>query len=255
MAVTQYQIFCRYFNGDLNRPVTNETPCEWVSKSEDLAIKLYCNDSAHQAMYRDLDEHLRGIAADGTIRRRKDFNVEENECYEMFQRRNELAILAKKKLIAYEIAEIEPMDHLYSDSQGYLKKAKLQRDLDHWETIANETDIANPKYDMIFMYNGLAQIKGPVCRGQNKEEDYGQYDGKNVTNTYCLNPYSNDKHQQPYIYYDNMKRVNFDIWFEHSIHASLASAMKKANELVNIIGKRNIKIGKVVPLDKFIEIV
>ncbi len=258
MSVTQYQIFCRYFNGDLNRSVTNETPCEWVSKSEDAALKLYCNNTANQAMFKDLDEHLRGVAADGVIRRRKDFSLEENECYKMFERRKELEVLKKKGLLAYEIVQIEPMDHMYStsaDSQHRMKKAKLQRDLAHWETISKETDIANPKYDMIFMYNGLAQTKGPICNGNTMIEDYGQFDGQTTSNIYCLNPIQKDPHQQPYIYYDNMKRVSLDIWFEHSVHASLTSAMNKVRELINIVGKRNIKVGKVVPLDKYVQIV
>lgn len=84
----------------------------------------------------------------------------------------------------------------------------------------------NPKFNMFFMY---------------KSRDF-MYSDKN-TNTF------------PYVLKDRMEKVPLSPWFIHSTHASLNSAMTKARTLANIIGHSNIKIGKVVPLDQYIEIV
>lgn len=84
----------------------------------------------------------------------------------------------------------------------------------------------NPKFNMFFMYKSREFI----------------YSNKN-TNDF------------PYVLKDRMERVPLSPWFIHSTHASLSSAMTKARVLANIIGHSNIKIGKVVPLDQYIEIV
>ena len=34
MAATQYQIFCRYLNENVNRALTNQTVVEWISAEE-----------------------------------------------------------------------------------------------------------------------------------------------------------------------------------------------------------------------------
>ena len=59
----------------------------------------------------------------------------------------------------------------------------------------------------------------------------------------------------PYALIDRMERVPLSPWFEHSTHASLNSAMTKARALANNIGHENIKIGKIVQLDQYIDIV
>lgn len=84
----------------------------------------------------------------------------------------------------------------------------------------------NPKFNMFFMY---------------KSRDF-MYSDKN-TNAF------------PYVLKDRMEKVPLSPWFIHSTHASLNSAMTKARALANIIGHSNIKIGKVIPLDQYIEIV
>lgn len=84
----------------------------------------------------------------------------------------------------------------------------------------------NPKFNMFFIY---------------KSRDFMHSD-KN-TNAF------------PYVLKDRMEKVPLSPWFIHSTHASLNSAMTKARALANIIGHSNIKIGKVVPLDQYIEIV
>lgn len=85
---------------------------------------------------------------------------------------------------------------------------------------------SNPKFNMFFMY---------------KARDF-MYSNKN-TNEF------------PYVLMDRMERVPLSPWFVHSTHASLKSAMTKARVLANLVGHSNIKIGKVVPLEQYIEIV
>lgn len=84
----------------------------------------------------------------------------------------------------------------------------------------------NPKFNMFFMY---------------KSRDF-MYSDKN-TNAF------------PYVLMDRMERVPLSPWFVHSTHASLSSAITKTRALANLIGYENIKIGKIVPLDQYIEIV
>ena len=59
----------------------------------------------------------------------------------------------------------------------------------------------------------------------------------------------------PTLLYERMKRIKENPWFLYSTHASLTSAMEKAQNLVDLIGKNNVMIGKVVPLDQYIDIV
>jgi hypothetical protein len=89
---------------------------------------------------------------------------------------------------------------------------------------------------MVFVYDGLAY-------------------GESRTGRADYNPSNSDEKQIPYVYYDRMKRIQVDPWFLFSTHSSLNSAMIKAKELVNILGKENVKIGKVVPLEQYVEIV
>lgn len=228
MAATKYELFCRYFNGDVNKCVTNQTEVQWVGRANMIDLTEFYN--ANKAQYQKLQQDL---TRPTNARRRKDFSVAEEHVYAQCSLYEQYMTLNRKQLLAQEVCEIEPADHLYNDTYGYLRKAKMARDLAKWDTIVAETNVNNPKYDMIFMYDGLFKFEGPQC----------------------INQPPQDNHQNPYIYADRMKRINFDIWFLHSVHSSLASAMTKANELINIVGKNSIKLGKVVPLDKYIEIV
>ena len=85
---------------------------------------------------------------------------------------------------------------------------------------------SNPKFNMFFMY---------------KARDF-KYSSTS-TSSY------------PYVLMDRMERVPLSPWFVHSTHASLSSAITKTRALANLIGHENIKIGKIVPLDQYIEIV
>ena len=43
MAATQYQIFCKYFNENVNKIVSNESPKEWISAEEWYQCKVAYN--------------------------------------------------------------------------------------------------------------------------------------------------------------------------------------------------------------------
>lgn len=85
---------------------------------------------------------------------------------------------------------------------------------------------SNPKFNMFFMYNS---------------RDF-MYSNKGTDDF-------------PYVLVDRMEKVPLSPWFIHSTHASLNSAMTKARALSNLVGHENIKIGKIVPLEQYIEIV
>lgn len=83
----------------------------------------------------------------------------------------------------------------------------------------------NEKYNMLFIYAG--------------QEIY--YEGSSGS--------------IPYVVIDRFQRIFASPWFVHSTHASLNSAMTKAEALVKKIGHDNIKIGKIVDLEQYIDIV
>ena len=88
--------------------------------------------------------------------------------------------------------------------------------------------VNNPKYDMVFMWDGLGYVTNE------------SYDADNATAT---------------LYYDKMKRIRFLPWFFHSTYHSLQAAMNRASQLVNVYGKEHIMIGKEVDLTQYIDIV
>jgi hypothetical protein len=94
--------------------------------------------------------------------------------------------------------------------------------------IVKNATISNPKYDMIFIWDGM-----------------GTY---NSTHTGA-----DDKTVQ--LYFDKTKRVSFKPWFFHSTYHSLRAAIAKAEQLVDLFGKDHIMIGKEVSLDQYIDIV
>lgn len=102
------------------------------------------------------------------------------------------------------------------------------------EYVLTSTDIGNPKYDMLFVYDGLGYY------------NYKEQKGAVGTNLEL---------EQTQLYFDKMKRVQLKPWFFHSTYHSLKAAMTKAETLVNLFGKNNILIGKEVDLSQYIDIV
>lgn len=229
MAVTQYQIFCRYLNEAVNRPLTNNQDIGWIG-AEELS-KLEESHRENQAEYNNIKNRI----LSGEIKENQ-LSLQELVIYENGKKYESIMDRVEKNQIVLEHCILEPSDSLYDDTNFSKKKAQMQRDLDLYEYVIEENAATNPKFDMVFVYDGVAY-------------------GESRTGKSDYNPAPDDDKQIPYVYYDRMKRIQFDPWFLFSSHASLNSAMIKAKELVNILGKENVKIGKVVPLEQYVEIV
>lgn len=243
---TQYQIFCRYLNETVNRTLTNQTTSEWISAAEFKSLKEFykANKSTYDALCTGL--------ANGT-KRKAQFTVKELNIYDSCLKYTTLLDAKSKDRLAVEFAMIRPVDSLTDDDDGRLKQLDSALNQQLNELIVNQSHPDNSKYDMVFMYDGIARTNE-----QPKTPINALNPGSivmNETPVADVNPPDNDKKEVPYLYYDNMKRIKLDPWFLYSTHASLNSAMAKAKELVNILGKDAVKIGKIVPLDQYIEIV
>lgn len=135
-----------------------------------------------------------------------------------------------KSIPGIENCWIRPEDGLVGGPT--LRKEAMKLDNQLSELITDETNASNPKYDMVFIYDGITS-----ATGQDKRHAPA------------------DTSSPPIVYYERMKRINVTPWFLYATCASLNAAMTKATELVGIIGKENVIIGKVVALDQYIEIV
>lgn len=125
----------------------------------------------------------------------------------------------KKGTVEYNNADCKEVFEFGDTKDTSTRTYELQK------MIVDENKLDNPKYDMIFVYNGVDIVSGA------KEGDL------------------------PYALHDKFLRIKPSPWVLYSRHASLQSAMTKAKQLVNAIGKDNVLIGKVVSLEQYIEIV
>lgn len=230
MAATQYQLFVRYFNETIGKPLTNKTTVEWVSAEELVELKTFYNTNSTK--YTTIKNGL----LNGTMKESELTAVELN-IYQQCTRYLDVTkrINDNDGTIVQEWCDIRSYDSFApSDPQGAKKKAAKALDKQKTQIVIDSSLATNPKYDMIFMYDGIARKVSEVI-------DY--------------NPPTQDTKEAPEIYYERFKRIKLDPWFLHSTYASLRAVMLKAEELVSILGKDAVKIGKVVPLDQYIEIV
>ena len=226
MAATQYQIFCRYLNENINRALTNKTESEWISAEEYETLEKSYN--TNKEAYTTLKA---GVIA-GTIKVNT-LNIIQLNIYTQCKRYEAVIKQIEEGKAVIEYAYIRPADGFTNDSTGALKKAASLLDQEKYQIVIDQSQANNPKYDMVFMYDGIA----------------------NVTGDSMLNAPTNNATSKPYLYYERMKRIKLDPWFLYSSHGSLRSAMTRASQLINIRGKDAVKIGKVVSLDQYIEIV
>lgn len=236
MASTQYQIFVRYLNENIGKPLTNKTPVEWISAEELVELKEFYKENSTK--YTTIKNNLiSGVIKESAL------SALELNIYQQCKRYLDIAqrLQDNDGSIVKELCDIRSYDSLYNDSNGQKKKAAKQLDLEMYQIVIDESIASNPKYDMIFMYDGIGHITFP---GYN-----------DVPTAVDKNPPPTDTKIAPEIYYDRMKRIKLDPWFLHSTYASLRAVMTKAEELVSFLGKDAVKIGKVVPLDQYIEIV
>ena len=96
MATTEYQIFCRYLNENINRTLTNQTKTEWVNSEDYETLRI--SYDANKAEYKTIKA---GIIA-GTLKENAlpliQFNIY-NECrrYEKIQKQ----LIEEKVVIEY----------------------------------------------------------------------------------------------------------------------------------------------------------
>ena len=116
-----------------------------------------------------------------------------------------------------EIAVLRPSSNTFDESL----------DMEYYQNVIDESNANNPKYNFIYIYDGLVKY-------------YPKNPGSATYKNFWI--------------YDRMKRIELDPWFLYSVHASLASALEKAEQLVQKIGLKAIRIGKIVELDQYIDI-
>lgn len=241
MAATKYNIYIRYMNN--NRVITGQSDSDWMSQYEYIELSKFYDKN--KTAYDNLIKAL----TSGT-KKKENFTIEELNIYTKCKRLLEFKTNYNKGTGVLENVHIEPYDEMYVDPNikdmpndparsrkiRQMKNAKLARDAANQQIITEETKPTNPKYDMIFMYEGLGKVEAD-------------------RNVYNENPANVNAQITPYVYYDNMKRVEISPWFFYAQYASLKAAMTKAAELVNIMGTDGVMIGKDVDLKQYIEIV
>lgn len=241
MAATKYNIYVRYMNN--NRVITGQINTDWMSNFEfnELSAFYTKNKTTYESLLQDLDNG---------VKKKENFTAEELDVYIKCKRFLEFNENLNKGAGVKENVHVEPYDEMYIDPKirdepdnpkrsrllRAMKNAKLDRDAANQQIITNESRPSNPKYDMIFMYQGLGK----------EEADKAVYNE---------NPTNSNAQITPYVYYDDMKRVTLSPWFFYSQYASLKAAMLKAAELANVMGTDGVLIGKDVALEQYIEIV
>ena len=313
MAATQYQIFCKYFNENVNKIVSNESSKEWISAEEWYQCKIAYNvtnasqtnallisqDSINTSItkgspYRILYNALlaKMNTDDPVTGRRLTYDLLSNEekiVYDLCSRYEEIIKMIGNDDCVIEYAMIRPLDHLsysyrrddrYFDKKGTernLKRAAKSIDSDLYDVVFDQNRNDNPKYDMLFTYNGMTQTNEQLDLYKYKTtiktgDNFGAYTvvtpghvpiesfnppktpGENES-VVTLTTVTEAPEVPPSCMYERMERLKVSPWFYICTCNSLITAMNKARELVDIYGKDAVKIGKIVPLDQYIDIV
>lgn len=214
MAATQYQIYCRYFHSTMNKMVTNETTAEWKQ--------------AEESHPHDTNGHQQSILPTTTHKSGEEVMLIRQ--YDIFGRSLDLN----------QGADI-------SNIINQQKQRSLAIDAAMTLVINNEMTSDNPKYDMMFIYDGIAS-----CTGPNSDNPWIG-GGNKALNTEQI---AENAKAAPEVYYEKMRRLEIPApWFLYATCASLRMAMIKAEEIVKIMTPENVFIGKVVNLDDYIDIV
>lgn len=127
----------------------------------------------------------------------------------------------------YEIFDFHMTAQSRDDANANLQQIKTEEDVffkQYTDTFIEENNPANDKFDMVFYYTGVSMINA-------------------TTNKY------------PYVLCDQFAKVNGSPWFEYAIYDSLESAMNQVKILANKIGRDNVKLGKVVPIENYLKLV
>lgn len=220
MAATQYQVFCRYLNEKVNHALSNQTDAEWIGFEE--WQELLKNATQAETDIPELVNKINQESAKPASQRNEDqiyiWQKQLTKARGYVTQRDYILKRKAEGKYCIENLHIRPLD----------KSLPREHDTELYQTVIDESYASNPKWDMVFLYDGITFAKAESAGSQK---------------------------QIPEVYYERMKRVKLDPWFLYSTHGSLLAAMEKARTLVNILGKNGVKIGKVVPLEQYIEIV
>ncbi len=228
MASTQYQVFYRYMNETTNKPITNDLSMEWISDEEYINLETEYNNN--KSKYLSIKQQL----SQGKLKLHS-LGVDDQKIYTNCKKYEECLDKMRKGKMIKETLIIRPDDQLTDDDELYKYRAAIKKDQELNQVIIDEARVSNPKYNMIFTYEGIARKEGPPCLNPTDEE--------------------RDLRSNPELYYDRMVRLEASPWFLHSIHGSLKSAMTAGEQLVKILGNEAVMIGKGVPLDEYVDIV
>lgn len=241
MAATLYNIFVRYTNNGI--VISKQTDDDWMSYYEEKEAKEYYTKN------RTIYELLVASIHNGS-RMFNSFSEDEQNIYNKCNRYLEFLDNIDKNIAHREYIDIKIRDDMYQDPRNYTgpdgpkrkaqelrswKEANMRQDTEYQKLIADQGRITNPKYNMIFVYDGIGTFAAAASANHQ-------------------DPYDTDA-VIPSVYFDNMKRINHNPWFFYAQYASLKAAMNKAAELVNILGTEGVLIGKCVELDQYIDIV
>lgn len=219
MSATKYQILCRYYHSSAGKVVTNSTEVQWKQAEE-----AHSHDAS-------------GKQVAPTV--------------------NTKSVYGKENMIIRNADYLRVSNRDNNSSQGYpmskeyntkLKNAK-SIDTALGSIIVDEINTNNPKYDMVFLYDGITTCEGAEATNANTKyvlDSLTAYSAREVAEPLTT---------PPIVYYEKMKRLEGPApWFIYATASSLKAIMKKAEELVDIMGKDNVIIGKVVELDEYIDI-
>ena len=111
------------------------------------------------------------------------------------------------------------------DDLKFLKSYSSEGSVTQAEDVMEQSAISNDKFDMLFIYNGVETLSAKVSFG-----------GSNT------------------VIGEKFLRCNGQPWFVASRVSSFQDALNIAKRLIKSIGKDNVQIVKVVPLDMKVEI-
>ncbi len=273
--MTTYTVFMHYYNDAIGKSVSNTTKCQWYSALTtgqkyfgDASEVILQNgkpvmedvtDQYGNPVKETITEPV--LKADGTPQL---VAVTDSNNQPILDKNGDIVYrvltttteVTKRQMKKQKIATKKG----YDDSETYLDiddldEEKKKNDLetleiihisnketdteettdDYEKYILNSLKVTNPKYDMLFIYDGLGYFHFKHEKGMDTNDD-----------TYKA---------QTQLYFDKMKRVTIRPWFFHSTYHSLKAALTKAEALIDLFGKDNILIGKEVDLTQYIEIV
>lgn len=238
--------------------------------------------STYKALYNEILKKMNNHEIDKNKRLHyDDLSIEEQTAYNLCNRFLEIKNLAANDLCVIEYANIRPVDQMSGSGNGQSRSKDMSNkrkeakttDSELYEIVYDQSSNKNEKYDMLFSYAGIKttneqfdyyKIKNSFKKekhykriGEPPVECFNKYDSSIASN------WSQDEIKTngglidfiPNLMYEKMERIKMQPWFLITTVNSLQAAMTKAKELVNIYGKDAVKIGKVVPLEQYIEIV